>query len=380
MSVFRRLTRYAGTPVLEPRENRLTESLATVLEHVPALGLTLVEETLASAHKQHPPIDDASDSLGVADEIAERAREDGFALRVETQRLAAGHCFVDLELRLSPAGSTGPDGDVLVWVENKHGAGLHGNQLDDYMVGLAQMAGAAKLLILLGPRETSPLEGVPPSVIRVDWQTLARRLAAVAPEDPVERWITQQFVDYLREEGLMDPDRMTAADVYVTSAEPRAHQAIALICEIVAGAVASHWAEATRWHGRGKPDFGWWYWATYPNAPTGADAAGTWRGSWFEWALKQDTARSNPRNAWVFGAGLTMRVRDNPTIVDANEGWLRVRREQGFEQVTDHYERLWRFKYPEELLAEPTLDRQATALADWVLETFHLLRDNPPPA
>jgi hypothetical protein len=49
MSLFRRVTRYRITPTQDPRENRLTEVTAAVLERVDGLAYDVVDEVLATA-------------------------------------------------------------------------------------------------------------------------------------------------------------------------------------------------------------------------------------------------------------------------------------------------------------------------------------------
>ena len=64
----------------------------------------------------------------------------------------------------------------------------------------------------------------------------------------------------------------------------------------------------------------------------------------------------------------------------ANQVWLSELGKHGFERVQDWYWRLWRYRYPEELLASTSLEEQARALADWVLESFQIVEASPPPA
>ena len=59
--------------------------------------------------------------------------------------------------------------------------------------------------------------------------------------------------------------------------------------------------------------------------------------------------------------------------------WLAERQAAGYEHLRDEWTRLWRYLYPEQLLAAPTVEGQARILADWVVESFRGLAENPPP-
>jgi hypothetical protein len=61
-----------------------------------------------------------------------------------------------------------------------------------------------------------------------------------------------------------------------------------------------------------------------------------------------------------------------------NQAWLAELSAQGFERVQDWYWRLWRYRYPEELMGAPTLEAQAKLLADWILDSFRTLAATPP--
>jgi hypothetical protein len=71
---------------------------------------------------------------------------------------------------------------------------------------------------------------------------------------------------------------------------------------------------------------------------------------------------------------------DNPAAVEGNAGWVNDRRTDGFTAYKGpHYQRMWAFLYPEQLLVETTLEGQARYLADWVVGRFEALTAVPPP-
>src|SRR4051812_30714691 len=113
MSLFRRVTRHRIGTKQDPRENRLTEVTAAMLERVDGLGLEVLDAVLATAAtsandrifdaKSH---DEAAMWQGALEELEDlllalRALDEP-RLRVDTQRTTASGKFVDLELRVTP--------------------------------------------------------------------------------------------------------------------------------------------------------------------------------------------------------------------------------------------------------------------------------------
>jgi hypothetical protein len=166
---FGRVSRFARPALAVPRENQLTEVFAAVLARVDALALGLADHWLAP----HP-----------SDDVEARARRaalrtelltDGVKLRgVRTQRPTRSGGFVDIELRFADAAAMD---DLVVWVEVKHGASPHDQQLDNYLQDLAATGARAGALILLAPRQSYPFEPEPaPDVAQRTWQDTAAQL------------------------------------------------------------------------------------------------------------------------------------------------------------------------------------------------------------
>jgi hypothetical protein len=99
-SLFRKLGRYPVGASVDPRENRLTEAFASALERVDGLAQTLVGEWLGVVSPEGPVL-------------------------IRTQRATVNGRFVDLELCFGPPALP----ERRVWVEIKHGADLHDDQL-----------------------------------------------------------------------------------------------------------------------------------------------------------------------------------------------------------------------------------------------------------
>lgn len=179
-SLFRQIARYPSNPAMDPGENRLTASFASVLERVSSLAATLV-----------------------ADWIGEQPSE---PVWVRTQRATVGGRFVDLELCFgSPVAP-----ELRVWVEVKHGAELGELQLENYAQDLALETQVRSQLVLLAPRDAMP--AVSAGAIAVEWQQLARRLLEARKafaSGSADAWLVDEFVRYLKEEGLSDQEALT---------------------------------------------------------------------------------------------------------------------------------------------------------------------------
>lgn len=104
-----------------------------------------------------------------------------------------------------------------------------------------------------------------------------------------------------------------------------------------------------------------------------------WNAAWLEWGLRPDYARPEARGAYAFVAGVTFRKGNANAGADPqHHEWLGARLNQGFEQVTDQWPRLWSYHYPEQLLIASTFEEQADLLAGWVLARFDTLTTHPP--
>jgi hypothetical protein len=394
MSLFRRVTRYRIAPTQDPRENRLTEVTAAVLERVDGLAYDVMDTVLATAATAaHERIFNAAADAEVS--VLERARDalamqlerfrelDRPRLHVDTQVTTASSKFVDLELRFSPRPFE-PGQKFLFWVEVKHGANVHGTQLTDYETDIRLRDADQRLVLVIAPRQNAgELVGVPDTMPVIDWQALAevvRRWAKRPNISEVEQFLLTDYLQYLNEESLMDEELLTAEHAFVLRAVPAAMNTAAKLVELTDAYIAEHWGPRGDKKGGRNPAYGLDYWAHYQLAPEGGTAPETWRSTTFEWGLCGDWDRADPRNAYVFAAGATFYAsRDDPTKVAENADWLAARRQDGFEHVSIWFWRLFRFIYPEELLAATTLDAQVEALGTCVVESFRRLAAEPPP-
>lgn len=352
MSLFRRVTRYSRHHGVNPRENRLTEVFAAVLEEVDGLAQGLVAEW-----------------LGVDVE--------GERVRVTTQLPTPRGFFVDVELSFGAA----MDPRHVVWIENKHGAALSPGQAEKYVDELAARYGSLGNVVLVAPRATMPESprGVPP----VRWDEVTRSIEVFrrAPgRSSVERWLLDELIHYLEEEGLATEQPLDAACAFALSARPASERTISRLAEFVDRYLADNWAP--RSDGRQRGLYAVPFYAHYPIVPGGGASGEEWESIWFEFTLREDGSREDDaRDALVFAAGATLDTSAARRLsAPEYSGWLAARGADGFEHRRDDYWRLWRYCYPEELLAKSSLEEQGFLLGKWVASAFRDLSENPPVA
>lgn len=355
-SLFRRLSKYTPSPLLDPRENRLTEAFAAVLEEADRLPAAV-----------------AGAWLGITIDPA-------LPVQVRTQRATVSQKYIDLELVFGDLAVP----ELRVWVEIKHGADLLANQVENYERDLLAEAHGRTEIVLLAPRDSMPQPTA--ETTSVSWQDTARILQTERKSrrhDEVASWLLRQLIDYLKEEGLTDAEALTPADAFVLAARPSADRTVARLLQFADEYVIEHWGPPVGFgkSGGSKQNYspGFW-WSTHEVARPGKRAPATWRKSKFDWSLDQTAPGATPRDAYAFCAGATfLAAKNSPVTVKGNEEWLAARQAAGFEYVSDWYWRLWRFLYPEQLMADDTLEAQGRRLGAWIVETFELLAAAPPP-
>lgn len=86
------------------------------------------------------------------------------------------------------------------------------------------------------------------------------------------------------------------------------------------------------------------------------------------------------RGSVFFFAGVAFHARENPYKIEKNDAWFNARRSEGFVWgwIAGGY-KLARMKYPDELLAQTSLEAQGVGLGRWVVDSFKKLAAKPPP-
>ena len=382
-SFLRRVTKYPRRPGFNARENRLTEITAGVLEHVRGFAEHLVAAMLESAATDLGAVAKAaqgSDAARRADDLERRCRivrSNDWAPQIRTQVSTASGGYVDLEVRLRDM--LRPELDQLLWIEVKHGAPLHGDQLAVYERDIP----CGGIVLVVAPLQSMP-DHVPPHIPVIPWQRLAdvvqaRCLAETSGSS--ERFILTAYADYLVEENLMG-HALTPIHALAVEHGPDAEAVLASLCEAANAEVQRRWADCDdQYVSLEKPKYGPGWWAAYPLTRRAAvtPAPTTWRSSFMDWGFQFDDGREDARNQLAFVAGVSMDKSDVPAVVEQNVEWLSSLRAGGFhDSQRAGYHRVRAFVYPEQLLSETTLEGQARALADWVIERFELLISMPP--
>jgi hypothetical protein len=387
-SFLGRVTKYVPRHRLDPAENRLTEVTAGVLEHVTGFAAPFVASMLdfaaedlvmrarAAAHGERCALQQRATALR---ELCNRIRAYGdWRVEVRTQVGTSSGRFVDLEIRLRPE-LLRHDTDLVFWIEVKHGAPVHGDQLEAYEREIPHNG----VVLVVAPLQSMP-EYVPTYMPVVPWQRLAgvvRRRRRRAGLGTSEYFILDAYAAFLREEGLMD-DALTTSHALALEHHAGAEQVLTRLCQLVDPNVEDRWGEREDQHKsyrKVKYEQGWW--ATYPlQRRGGAEPPSTWRGAFLGWELCDDSGLGrDARNTTAFVAGASMWFEDNPVAISENAGWVSDRRTEGFAAYEGDYQRMWAFLYPEQLLVETTLEGQARHLADWVVGRFEALTAVPPP-
>jgi hypothetical protein len=123
-----------------------------------------------------------------------------------------------------------------------------------------------------------------------------------------------------------------------------------------------------------------WFSRHYPRAA--ARSADLWPDdAWFEWHGRRDTARPPAKRVGqvVFGAGVVFPAAAAPA--DQSD-WIARMQERGFEYgnngVNDPYQFLCRYLTLDDLAAHEGVERQAGALAQFVVGAFRTLAADPP--
>ena len=342
MGVFTRLEQYSRRLGHDPSENCLTEAFAATLEAAPALALALAQQW-SGVELPH----------------------DG-NVSVTTQRRAAGLDHVDLELRVGTAVSP----DVVVWVEVKLGSGLSGeDQLHRYERALVERWGKERTrLVFLTPNSVIvPDQDRPHGLVTDTWQRVGSFVRAEAEglgaHDSYAFGVTWDFVDYLKELQLAEPDPFNPTHLVTLENAGGTQRLLEYVITEAHDDVIRRLSELGSAEGlllSREPKGSWptmWRSLRIPDDRDPEPAR------YYEWNLWH---RPQLEGAIAFGAGVTVPLDrrlgpaarhlvlppESELVASNDETWVRV----------------YRFLRPAELLKEYTTADQIKALANWVLQ------------
>lgn len=340
---FSQVTKYTATAGRNPREDRLTEIFAAVLTRVGSLR-SIVADALVG--RPSP-----GSEVGVATQVRVHAT------------VALTDPRIDLQL-------TTPTG--IIWVENKHGASIgfreggH-TQVENY---LAELGDRGVVVVLYPRRDHERIrEEVSSEAKLVTWESLCEALRGFNSDDPVEQFLFDELWSYLNSEGLVDPEKLTDADVSALAIHRQAVDALAAVVDAASTYVDSNWADATLKSRKGLDLY------DMHDCPkrAGSDQP-TWPGTWWQWGVDVALDAAH-QGLWVY-AGLrgaediSPRLKDGAAIDAAERLDFRL-----FEDRP--HDRVLRIRRLEDFVHGESVTHQGTALGKWVVDAFAALSTVP---
>lgn len=383
-SFFSRIARHQPALFLDQHENRLTEITAALLEQSrPFLNrfVNYLLEDGGNSEAFRAPFAEAD--LTLLQEAF--TRTSGTAAKVETQLPTLGGRFVDLAIEMGE-----PASGLTIWIEVKDGSDLHGDQLDAYVREIhLRAAGRASCVVLLVPSGWEPRTSseIPSAILVADWQGVARVAEDLAADDDDLGWLLAEYVSYLKEENLSEPDHKPLDEFSARAlmeAESIEDTELAL-CEQAASSLVQTWGPVRidsdskkKNRSREGEDF----WIQFAPTPRGQAADSRWGEAWFELAFPASMEMDRPelcRAESAFIAGATFYTKKEAMSVASAESWMAERAAEGFVffRLAGDY-RVAKLSYPDELVSEKTLDAQAKKLSSWAIDAFAVLAKNPP--
>lgn len=343
--LFSQLRRFRPTPGRDPQEDPLTEALAVTFEAAPDAAAFL-----ARAWFGRRPEGDVT---------------------VRTQRWVRKRERLDLEVLFGPVGKP----DFRLWFEAKIDAPPTREQACRYLEALGELSGEGRLSWLL-PVGVAVRGGSPDGVPEHTWQDLALTLnewLGTLGSDERERysgWLVEQFVNHLEQKKVAVTTPLDPSDVLAIDGYDLATRRVAELRRLTASRIHAH--RPMVHHGKDSP------------AALGffehVEHAGTWPDTcYFEWGGTRDERRHDPAGVYAISAGVTWETAHAPGEADHRD-WFGRRYDDGFELGASRWTvHLHRYRTLEELTGLPDLAAQAASLAEWALEAWKILEDDPLP-
>ncbi|MGK2877849.1 MAG: hypothetical protein ACSLFF_04660 [Solirubrobacterales bacterium] len=358
-SLFSRVTRYTPSDRHDPRENRLTEITAAVLERVPGLEFQFARALLEN---ELPWWIDSDARARVATQVY---------VSNET-----GHGFVDLVLSFySSADEHLLEFDLLV--EVKHGSPESGAQLDFYSDAMSRRALKPSSLVVLAGRDFGDrAELSDGTAVRVvQWHRLAEALRKFDRSNRTAEnaWFLREYLSYLNEEGLMSAKPIDVEALMFAALYPQSNESIEELHRVAIGRATEWGPLAQNLGGYAATSYGPGKWHLF--SPGGSGTSPWGEDVWFEFNFRADTGLNPDRTSLAFFSGATF---GRKAAIPSDEWFIQMAAE-GIERFEDDgLLRAMSVKYPADLLGFESIDTQGLAVGDWVLATFETLHANPP--
>ncbi len=378
-SFFSRVTKYSSG------ENRLTQVFAELLTQVDGLALRLAREWLDPDN--YDTARDERCAEETRDAFDRLSGENTTVSRISTQvpRYLTQPRWVDLEIDFECGGEP-----QKVRVEVKHRSEPHDLQVKDYQ--LDDLGEPTVPVVLLAPSGQLPFEDeiqAPKSAPQRSWQSAVEIIKdfeinqSDPAQDPVARWMKDEFIQFATEEGLMPPaaiDKEGADGIANLTSSTRALEELVGRARKVVG---TEWGEEPEDNSSGK---GVGAWKHYPTVRYN-DGSSTWpKKIWFEFKVadgdkvtKVADGDTVTTGEVVFIAGLTWKSKD--TSLDHRGDAERLRglkdSDDPFSEFDeDGFARFMRVHSPKLLVNKGnTLEEQGEALGKWVVQAFEDLNN-----
>ncbi len=353
-SLFKRLGRYRPSGKADPRENKLTEDFAAVLEHVPELIPALLDEWQVD--------------LKIGPCNAPRLRTQQFVVCNRPEDDWAARGFVDLELQFGA-------GQPKLRIEAKLGTKLHDNQVERYRED------GSDVVVLAPAAEQAALEAQlaqegQPDVRAVTWQQTAGtiRLFAERCDEPVHRWLLEEFLKRLKEENLLPSERLTVNQIRALQHARAADDTLDELRRLAIHKVDTHSHSPYRRAGDAR------HWEQKLSRRSADQLfSGLDQTLWKPNCILEFKTIDSSEDGVLFAAGVSG-VRGD-AISDTTAGLARARAlleaDPSWTDDLDQIPRLMRVA-DLSLLDDQPLDVQAAQLADWIVGSFDQLTDPAP--
>ena len=374
-SLFSRMAKYVPSQASDPKENRMTECLAAVLEHS---GDDLVFEF---AHMLLDPAG-ANPSRGEttvqasAEHLASLSAAHS-ASSVTTQYPVPGENrgkgYLDLVLAFDT-----DSGPFRLGVEIKIDASLTGDQLSAY-----SMSEEIDALVLLAPSSKLPKLSIPNDLIDVvgkrSWQTVGELISEFTPEAPEHAaWLTDQFADYLDQEGLMPAMPLSLENLSALEHHAEAERSLSALTAEARIHICKSWATVEAGTEQTRNPFT--SWKHYATTSDGSGTSNIWGDAfWFEFGTRSEEIKGagfGPGLHFIAGASARKSVQ-LPKAVNVE----RLHGDGFTGPYKDKYcTRLVRISSLRDILvpsgalgSDTTIEEQGRLVGDWVLSAFRAL-------
>jgi len=291
---------------------------------------------------------------------------------VRTQVPTINRNQIDLELRFG-SDRTRSTEDVLLWVEVKHAADPHENQLDNYLRDIQAEPGTGQVVLLAPRASLERFVGIPSGVTRRAWQRAGHVIwehARLNNHEPATSLLCKELYRYMTEQHLTEPPSTRPEHFVAMAYMGDALEILRGVCERASARVRARLGEPTEFlpapRRPGTPDFGMDYWESW--SIDGHEHV------WMDWnAYDSPPFETADGRSVAFVSGLC--ADDAPSLEAVLDPERRRLLEDGVEvngrrvrfvRVADDHERFAQVASPESVLVGRDLAEQADTLADWI--------------